>query len=665
MSPFRRARPPFRIPALGAALFCAVACAGAFVHAAADARFGLVGTGGKAFAAKFGFRYYTLEGNYSAGNGNVFSSVDPANDPAAGFSVVREAAKLNVRTDSLGQTNAQFQARLTQYVKDLATWYVLPSWARGTKPAFAWYSPNANALAAAESLQIVQTIRREKANGISGTVWEIGNEPNLFPAITPAEYGAVFAAYRRVIKGEDPAAIVAMGSLFLPEPAEDLKARVGDEMDTRIRAEIAASGAPLSSGSITSIVTDVKNTLFARVLALPAREWLRQAVVAAGARPDIVSLHAYPYDDRAPFRDSAAERGVLDTTFSGIDAMLAALGTSAPGPSAWPPPLWITEFGNIQQGLAEDQVAALARRLTAAFAGHASVAQWFHYKATGSDDQFALFSSGAPPMTRLAVDPAFAPADGNFSCNKLNAVGRAYWRAGHGGEECGDPNLPPSLDSLAADRNSLAEGDSVRLRAWASDADGGSLTYTWIRRNGDTLGTGAEILYRAGYRDAGPDTLKVIVRDGQGGSAARILHLSIANTALRPAILNPEGSALAVGGAVAWGWEGTADPDLAAASLRARVELYRDTAAAPLQGIDSLAGSAWATGAGLPAGAVYARVRLSDAEGHATPWSAWRRLEAGAPPVGLRPVPKVSLRRVPGVDIDLNGRALIRPQSFP
>lgn len=653
MSPCRRARKPFVLFTV-AVLLCALVPARAEV----DARFGLVGTGGRAFAAKFGLKYYTLEGNYSEGKGDVFSSVDPANDPAAGFSVVREAAKLNMRTDGLGQTNAQFQAKLTQYVKDLAAWYILPSYLRGTKPAFSWYSPNAAALVAAESLQIVQTLRREKANGVTGTVWEIGNEPNLFPAITPAEYGALFAAYRRVIKGEDPAAVVAMGSLFLPEPAGDLKARVGEELDTRIRAEISASGVPLTSGSISSLVNDVKNTLFSRVLALPAKEWLRQAIVAAAARPDIVSLHAYPYDDRAPFLDSAAERTVLDTTFAGIDAMLAALGTSAPGPAAWPPPLWITEFGNIQQGLAEDQVAALTRRLTAAFAGHASVGGWFQYKATGNDEQFALFSSGAPPLTRLAVDPAFSPADGNFSCSKLNAVGRAYWRASHGGGECGDPNVPPVLDSLASDRSSLSEGDSVRVRAWATDADGGSLTYTWIRRNGDTLGSGAEATYRAGYRDAGPDTLRVTVRDGQGGSATRTLFLSISNTALRPAILNAEGSTLAAAGALAWGWEGAADPDLAAEGLLARVEIHRDTAAGPIQRIDSLAAKEWTPSLSVAPGAIYARVLLFDAAGHTTPWSAWRRLEAASPPVGLRPAVRAPRRPVPGVDFDWRGRAL-------
>src|SRR4051812_29029999 len=141
----------------------------------ADPRFGLVGTGGAAFAEKFGLKYYILEGNYSDGKGDLFSSVDPANDPAPGFSVVRKVAKLNVRTDALGESNAQFQAKLTQYAKDLAGWYVLPGWARGKKPAFTWYTPNVESLVKAESLQIAETLKRENQGNshATGTVWEI------------------------------------------------------------------------------------------------------------------------------------------------------------------------------------------------------------------------------------------------------------------------------------------------------------------------------------------------------------------------------------------------------------------------------------------------------------------------------------------------------------
>ncbi|MDB5105102.1 MAG: hypothetical protein JWP91_2791 [Fibrobacteres bacterium] len=507
----------------------------------ADSRFGLVGTGGAAFAAKFGFRYYTLEGNYAEGKGAVFSSVDPVNDPAAGFSVVREAAKLNVRTDALGQTNAQFQAKLSQYGKDLATWYVTPSWARGSKPAFVWYSPNANALIQAESLQIVETLRREKARipAVTGTVWEIGNEPNLFPAITPAEYGAIFAAYRRVIKNEDPDAVVALGSLFIPEDCEDLKAKLGEELETKMRLELQAAGyynTLNSMGVFPNLVNDMKTTLLSRMLALPAREYLRQALaaaaaVSAAARPDIVTLHVYPYDDRAPFLDSAALRAVLDTTMAGVKAMLSAGGN--------PAPLWVTEFGNIEQGLSEGQVAERSRRLVDAFSAGGALAMWFHYKSTGSDDQFSLFSSGPAPLTRLAADAGFSPASGNFPCAKLNAVGRAYWTASHAGGECVDPNPPPVLDSLGSSAATITEGDSVRLRAYASDPEGESLTYLWTRRNGDTLGTLPELVYRAPLKGAYEDTLTVEVRDAAGGKVTGTIPIRIAKaapTALGPAL---------------------------------------------------------------------------------------------------------------------------------
>jgi hypothetical protein len=572
--------------------------------AATDLRFGLVGTGGAAFAAKFGFRYYTLEGNYADGKGAVFSSVDPANDPAAGFSVVREAAKLNVRTDALGQTNAQFQAKLNQYAKDLAVWYMTPSWARGGKPAFAWYSPNANALIAAESLQIVETIRREKARtpAVTGTVWEIGNEPNLFPAITPAEYAAIFANYRRVIKAEDPQAVVAMGSIFMPEPSEDLKAKFAEELESKMRTELQTAGyynTLNSSGVFASLVNDVKTTLLARMLALPAREYLRQVLAATPARPDIVTLHVYPYDDRAPFLDSAGLRNVLDTSMAGVAAMLAANNASAP--------LWITEFGNIEQGLNETQVAERTRQLVDAFSGEAAIAnaspvgKWFHYKSTGSDDQFALFSSGPAPLTRLAADAAFAPASGDFSCAMLNAVGKAYWALSHGGEACADPAVVPDpVDSIPA-----------------------------------------------------PVPTPVTVLDS-----------------LRPSILNAESSRLSGSVPLGWGWEKAPVPELPGNGVMSVVEIYRDTAASPLLRADSLASASLQPQLGVGSGPVWVRVRLSDAAGKQTPWSAWRLLQWEAAPSLLHPDP-VSAPRTPvphnrpGIDFDLRGRILAPRAASP
>jgi hypothetical protein len=581
---------------------------------AVDVRFGLVGTGGAPFAAKFGFRYYTLEGNYAEGKGSVFSSVDPANDPAAGFSVVREVAKLNVRTDALGQTNVQFQAKLNQYAKDLAVWYLTPAWARGSKPAFVWYSPNAKALIQAESLQIVETIRREKAKSpaVTGTVWEIGNEPNLFPAITAAEYGAIFANYYRVIKAEDPAAKVAMGSLFMPEPSTDLKAKFAEELESRMRTELQAAGyyhTLNSSGIFAGLVNDVKSTLLARMLALPAKEYLRQALAAAKAvhapagAPDVVTYHVYPYDDRAPFQDSAALHAVIDTTIAGIDAMLAAAGASAP--------LWITEFGNVEQGLTEAQVAERMRRVIGAFWDNASIAMWFHYKSTGSDDQFALFSSGPAPITRLALDAGFGPASGDFSCDKLNAVGLAYWKASHGGEACADPVIAP-------DPNPDPDPD--------------------------------------------PDPIPVPIP----------IPVSILDS-LRPVILNAEASILSSSGSIAWAWERAPIPELpsaTAASVLARMEIYRDTAAPPLLRADSLTAPLVKPQLAAGSGPIWVRVRLSAAGGVETAWSAWRLLQWEAAPSATASPGTVEARvkaigRLPwlrdasGAAVDARGRRLL------
>lgn len=573
----------------------------------ADSRFGLVGTGGSAFAAKFGLRYYTLEGNYSEGKGAIFSSVDPANDPAAGFSVVREAAKLNVRTDDLGQSNAQFQAKLNRYAKDLAVWYLTPSFLRGAKPAFAWYSPDAIALVRAESLQIVETIRREKARSpaITGTVWEIGNEPNLFPAITPAEYAVIFAGYARLIKGEDASAQVAMGSLFLPEPSQDLKAKFAEELENGMRTELQAAGyynALNSSGVFSSLVNDVRNTLLSRMLALPAREYLRQTLAAlppGTPLPDILSLHAYPFDDRAPFQDSAGLQGILDTTFAGIRGMAGAFGVSAP--------LWITEFGNIEQGLDENQVAVRMRHMIGAFTSFASLspdhaaAKWFHYKSTGSDDQFALFSSGPAPLTRLALDAAFSPASGDFPCGALNAVGREYWRASHGGRACADPVPNPVPDPV-------------------------------------------------------PDPV--------------ITPVTLMDS-LRPAILNADASALTAAGSIGWAWEKAPEPALPSQIMLAILEIYRDTASSPLVKADSIPGSAWKPQVGAGSGPIWVRVKVNGIDGISSRWSAWRLLQWEAATTALsadaalsgsklsKPAaasPVVRIRN--GIEFDARGRFL-------
>lgn len=404
-------------------------------HAAVDPRFGFVGTGGAAFALKFGLPYYALEGNYPA-TGNVFSSVNPVNDPPPGHKVLRKVAKLNVRNDGLGQSNAAFQAAFEAYAQSLTIWYATKA---GPKPTYTWFAPNTAALAAAESLQIVNTIRREKlANpAITGTVWEIGNEPNLFPAILPAEYAALYTRYHRIIKGEDSTAKIAFGPLFIRETGADLKPMTRELIIARLTAANALT--LLGQARFDSLITDIADsTLFKRVFALATRDYVAQAFAAlpSGIRPDYISLHVYPYDDRPPIQAKADVKRRVDSVITELSLITQGR------------PVWITEFGNINAALGEGEVAVAMSDLIDVFVANTGIGNLFYYKATGADQQLDILSGlgniTSPPLTRLAVDSGFSPTDGNFQCNRLNDIGQMYYLRAVG-TACSDLPAAPVL----------------------------------------------------------------------------------------------------------------------------------------------------------------------------------------------------------------------------
>jgi transposase-like protein len=426
------------------------------LQAAPDPRFGFVGTGGKAFAQKFAVSYYTLEGNYPV-SGTIFSSVDTANDPPVGQSVVREVAKLNVRNDGLGQTNAQFQSALQTYATNLATWYFLHA---GPKPQFTWYSPDGAALAAAESLQIVTTIRREKARNpqVTGTVWEIGNEPNLFPAITPAQYADIFSRYYHIIKDEDSSAKVAFGSIFLRETSEDLKLLTGELLEQQLISNGALT--LLGQARFDSLLADVENTLFSRVFNPGTVEYISQcfAAMSPSIRPDYITLHVYPFDDRAPTLTKSQIQTKIDSLVSAIDTITGNRGFTRP--------VWITEFGNINPSMSENAIAMQTSDLIDIFEANSGIGGWFYYKATGADQQFALLPQMSPPLTRLAVDSAFSPTDGNFSCGQLNIIGQTYYQRAVG-TACVDVTIPltPALKLPAQNATGVAVSTSLTWSA--------------------------------------------------------------------------------------------------------------------------------------------------------------------------------------------------------
>jgi outer membrane protein OmpA-like peptidoglycan-associated protein len=80
-------------------------------------------------------------------------------------------------------------------------------------------------------------------------------------------------------------------------------------------------------------------------------------------------------------------------------------------------------------------------------------------------------------------------------------------------------NREPTV-SCEIERTTLLPGESSRVRAIASDADGDALTYTWTATAGRISGTGATVNFEStGMTPPASATVRVHVSDGRGGDA--------------------------------------------------------------------------------------------------------------------------------------------------
>src|SRR5690606_6165427 len=149
-------------------------------------------------------------------------SLEPAVKPPTGQNVDRKVATIEARNDGYRYGQKGFGEDLVDltvstagcYMRTLEGWSLEISvscirfWSfricrpevhelcARPKPQLRFHRQKADEMVAADRMQILDAIRRDSTAGRSGkTIWEIGNEPNLFPYLLPKDYANTVRAY--------------------------------------------------------------------------------------------------------------------------------------------------------------------------------------------------------------------------------------------------------------------------------------------------------------------------------------------------------------------------------------------------------------------------------------------------------------------------------------
>jgi hypothetical protein len=88
-------------------------------------------------------------------------------------------------------------------------------------------------------------------------------------------------------------------------------------------------------------------------------------------------------------------------------------------------------------------------------------------------------------------------------------------------------NSAPTISSLAADTDWTLPSGTLQVTCTASDPDGDELSYEWTASAGDISGTGEAVNWTA-PQEVGAYNVTVVVRDGHGSSATRLLRITVA-----------------------------------------------------------------------------------------------------------------------------------------
>ena len=461
--------------------------------------YGAIGDAERQFAQKMNMEWYEIYGNHGQdGNGNpnaLIMSLDPTVDPPTGQNIVRKVATIEARNDAHRYGQKEFGEDLVDLAVSTAGWYIwplegcwveisvpcirrwrfricrpkVPALCARPKPQFRFHRPKADEMVAADRMQILDAIRRDSTAGRSGkTIWEIGNEPNLFPYLLPKDYANTVRAYYEFIKQADPNAAVAFGSLFdVDFMKADAKAALNSMATTAILTAGVSTGWVLSlfsptlgliaGGYLALVLDDVRDVMRDNIFFRYSTRQYFSLVLSnldASIKPEAISAHYYPFDIEGRYTSNE----IINHIAYSSGWLSADLYQDRNQFS----PVIITETGNINWEL-DTEAQALPRMIEILdgaekgvpfddyFWNFNTMVLW--YKPLRIDDKFNAATDipfadiDNPPFTRFMNDEGFGVLDAQLEimndgwssfCDDINTLGLEYYQRING-DICGTP----------------------------------------------------------------------------------------------------------------------------------------------------------------------------------------------------------------------------------
>lgn len=231
---------------------------------------------------------------------------------------------------------------------------------------------------------IVDDVDGWVANGMSGPpVFEIANEPNVYPYMTPETYAWYYAQWVDEIKKVRGDAIILNGGIFCFQG-----------LPRFIRTNLSFAGIN-QNPDINSEIDYFKNFI-AYLKLLKPTNW-------AEYRPDILNLHFYPYidimADNDPFFSAGGYGGntgfipwTLMPRFVALNSMIGEGNKFTKRQE-----VWLTELGNINP-IPETHARILMSSIFNALEGvddlksshplFSRITRWYYFMASGNDPKY-------------------------------------------------------------------------------------------------------------------------------------------------------------------------------------------------------------------------------------------------------------------------------------